>query len=170
MDNIATSHYSEKCGDWIVSFDWPAHDGYKKDVSHVDSESDNTKTFADTLAMTSISDSNKSIKITITKYSAVDDSLMTSSNLMAMAKKALSKLGNCGNITSGTENIDGNSGFLVSGVKCTGGTDVYVAVYPIDYFFDKPGQGLLSNTLVMITSTWGSEATKCLMNSIQIKL
>lgn len=169
-DDAGISQISEKCGNWIVGFDLPALEKYSKSTSHGDSEAGKVKISADTLTMTSLSEPSKVIKITITKYSIRDESLANLSSLRDMASKALSKSGVCGDITADTNRtIDGRPGVSVSGAKCSDGSTIFVAAYPVDYFFDKPGRALESSAIAVIASSYEPEATERLIGSIHIE-
>ncbi len=168
-DDAGASRVSEKCGEWVVSFDWPIFENYSKSIAHSDSESGKVKVFTDTLTMTGISEPSKVVKITITTYSVRDASLVNSSSLMDLSNKTLYKSGVCGDITANNHTIDGRPGVLVSGTKCSDGGGVDVAAYPVDYFFDKPGRTLESNAVAVIASTMEQETTERLIGSIHIE-
>ncbi len=163
------SHISEGCGNWVISFDWPALEEYSKSISRSESETGTVKVYADTLTMTTISDQSNVVKVTITKYPARDKALANSSSLMAIANKALSKSSICGDVKEDLITIDGKPGVFVSGPRCSGIGEVYVAAYPVDYFFDKFDQTPVSNAVSVVASTCKPEITECLINSIHIE-
>lgn len=160
---------SEQCGKWMVSFNWSNLDEYKKSVSHGDSEASGVKVATDTLIMTSTSPPERMVKIAVMKYSARDSSLVNSSILMIRANEALSKLKVCKNLSSAARMIDDRPAAVVSGARCSDSEPVYVAVYPVSYYFDKQGRALESDALGIIVSTYDLETTERLINSIKIE-
>ncbi len=163
------SFVTEPCGDWKVGFNWSNTDAYKRSVSHGDSETGGIKVATDTLAISSATDQGRMVKVAIMKYSSRDSSLINSSILMVRADEALSKSGVCKRLSTAARMIDGRPAALVSGERCSDGKPVYIAVYPVSYYFDRQGRALESDALGVIVSTYGPEITERLMNSIKIE-
>lgn len=168
MSDLGVSGVSEQCGDWKVSFNWSVADEYKKSTSHGDSEAGGVKVATDTLIMTSATDPNRMAKIAIMKYSSRDSELVNTSILMVRADEALSKSKICKKLSAAARMIDGRPAAFVSGARCSDGEPVYVAVYPVSYFFDRSGRSLESDALGVIVSTYDLEKTERLIDSIKI--
>ncbi len=169
MSDLGVSGVSEQCGVWKVSFNWSVMDEYKRSTSHGDSESGGVKVATDTLIMTSATDQNRMVKIAIMKYSSRDKALVNSSILMIRADEALSKSKVCKKLSAAARMIDERPAAVVSGSRCSDGEPVYVAVYPVSYFFDRSGRSLESDALGVIVSTYDFEITERLINSIKIE-
>lgn len=169
MSDLGVSGVSEQCGDWKVSFNWSVMDEYKMSTSHGDSEAGGVKVATDTLIIASAAEQNKMVKIAIMKYSSRDRALVNSSILMIRADEALSKSKICKKLSAAARMIDGRPAAFVSGARCSDGVPVYVAVYPVSYFFDRSGRSLESDALGVIVSTYELEITERLINSIKIE-
>jgi hypothetical protein len=168
MGDLGVSGVSEQCGDWKVSFNWSVTDEYKTSTSHGDSEAGGVKVSTDTLIMTSATDPKKTVKIAIMKYSSRNSSLVNTSILMVRADEALLKSKICKKLSAAARMIDERPAAFVSGTRCSDGEPVYVAVYPVSYFFDRSGRSLESDALGVIVSTYDLEITEGLINSIKI--
>ncbi len=169
MSDPSTSGISEQCGGWRVSFNWSDIYEYKKSTSHGDSESGGVKVSTDTIIMTSTANPNQTVKIAIMKYSSRDKALVNTSILMVRADEALSKLGICKKLSASARLIDGRPAAFVSGNKCSDGAPVYVAAYPVSYYFDRQGRALESDALGIIVSACDYEVTERLINSLKIE-
>jgi len=167
-DDPGISFVTEQCGDWSVGFNWSNMDEYQRSVSHGNSETGGVKVATDTLTMTSAAEPEKVVKISIMKYSSRDSSLVNSSILMVRADEALSRSGVCKRLSSAARMVDGRPAAFVSGSRCLDEKPVYIAVYPISHYFDKLGHTLESDALGVIVSTYDSETTQRLINSIKI--
>ncbi len=169
MSDMGISSISEQCGDWRVSFNWSDMGEYKRSTSHGDSESGGVKVSTDTLIMTSAAKPNQTVKIAIMKYSSRDKALVNSTILMVRADEALSKYRICRKLSASARMIEGRPAAFVSGAKCSDGEPVYVAAYPVSYYFDRQGRALESDALGVIVSTYDYEVTERLINSIKIE-
>jgi hypothetical protein len=169
LGDLGISSVSEQCGGWKVSFNWSVMDEYKRSVSHGDSEVGGVKVATDTLIMTSTADPKKTVKIAVMKYSSRDSELVNTSILMVRADEALLKSKICKKLSATARVIDGRPAAFVSGARCSDGEPVYVAVYPVSYFFDRSGRSLESDALSVIVSTYDLEKTEGLINSIKIE-
>jgi hypothetical protein len=169
ISDPGVSMVSEQCGDWRVSFNWSDIDEYQRSTSHGNSESGGVKVSTDTLNITSVAKPNQTVKIAIMKYSSRDKALVNTSILMVRADEALSKYGICRKLSASARMIDGRPAAFVSGAKCSDEGDVYVAAYPVSYYFDKQGRALRSDALGVIVSTFDSEVTERLIDSIKIE-
>ncbi|MDM7912872.1 MAG: hypothetical protein QUS09_07220, partial [Methanotrichaceae archaeon] len=150
LDDLSISAVSEQCGDWKVSFNWSIMDEYKKSTSHGDSEANGVEVTTDTLILTSAADPKRTVKIAIMKYSSRDSELVNTSILMVRADEALLKSKICKKLSATARMIDGRPAAFVSGARCSDGEPVYVAVYPVSYFFDRSGRSLESDALGVI--------------------
>jgi hypothetical protein len=169
MGDLGISSVSEQCGGWKVSFNWSVMDEYKRSVSHGDSEVGGVKVATDTLIMTATDDPKKTVKIAVMKYLSRDSELVNTSILMVRADEALLKSKICKKLSATARMIDGRPAAFVSGARCSDGEPVYVAVYPVSYFFDRSGRSLESDALGVIVSTYDLEKTEGLINSIKIE-
>jgi hypothetical protein len=169
MGDLGISSVSEQYGGWKVSFNWSVMDEYKRSASHGDSEVGGVKVATDTLIMTSTADPKKTVKIAVMKYSSRDTELVNTSILMVRADEALLKSKICKKLSAAARMIDGRPAAFVSGARCSDGEPVYVAVYPVSYFFDRSGRSLESDALGVIVSTYDLEKTEGLINSIKIE-
>ncbi len=160
---------SEQCGDWKVSFNWSDIKEYTRSTSHGDSESSGVKVSTDTIIMTSAANPDDMVKIAIMKYSSRDTDLVNTSILMVRADEALSKYGICRKLSASARLIDERPAAFVSGAKCSNEKPVYVAAYPVSYYFDRQGRALGSDALAVIVSTCDYEVTERLINSIKIE-
>lgn len=167
--DLGVSYITEQCGDWKVGFNWSITDEYKRSVSHGDSETGGVKVTTDTLIMTSAAEPYKMVKIAIMEYSSRDSSLVNSSILMVRADEALSKSGVCKRLSATARMIEGRPAAFVSGSRCSDEKPVYIAVYPVSYYFDRSGHALESDALGVIVSTYEPEITDRLINSIKIE-
>jgi hypothetical protein len=167
--DLGVSFITEQCGDWNVGFNWSIMDEYKRSISHGNSETGGVKVATDTLIMTSAHEPKKMVKIAIMKYSSRDSSLVNSSILMVRADEALSKSGACKRLSAAARMIDGHPAAFVSGSRCSDEKPVYIAVYPVSYYFDRLGRALESDALGVIVSTYEPEITERLINSIKIE-
>ncbi len=168
-DNPAVSFISEQCGDWKVGFNWSSSDDYKKSASHGNSESGGVKVETDTLIITSTAEPKETIKLSIMKYLSRDRDLVNTSILMLRADEALSRSGVCKRLSASARMIEGRPGAFVSGSRCSDGEPVYIAVYPVSYYFDKSGRALASDALGVIVSTYDFNTTERLISSIKIE-
>jgi len=168
MDELAVTSFSEDCGKWKVSFNWSEMDEYESSVSHGDSTQGKTAIATDALILESPSDKSKILKVSVITYSKSDESLISQSNLMALANGTLTKSKVCKDINVADRVIGGQLGIFASGLKCPTNEPVYVAVYPLEYHLDRPGGVLASTAIGLILSTYGQEATERFINSVKI--
>jgi hypothetical protein len=168
MDDLSVSPVTKDCGKWRINFNWSDIDECKISVSHGDSASGKVAIATDALTLESSSDKSKVMKISVITYSRKDASLINPSSLMDLANSTLTKSKVCKDINITERVIDGQPGIFGSGSKCPMNEPVYVAVYPIEYYLDRPG-GILESTAVgLILSTYGTEATERFINSVRV--
>ena len=169
MDELAITRATEPCNKWNVSFNWSEMDDYVSSVSHADSATDKATVATDTLTLASASDKTKVLKVSITMYTRSDASLANRSSMAALANTTLAKSKVCGEINVMDRQIDGQAGVFARGLKCPLKEPVYVAVYPVEYYRDRPGGVLASDALGLILSTYDQQATERFINSVKIE-
>jgi hypothetical protein len=163
-----TSYVSERCGKWMVSFNWSDVNDYKKSASHMESDTGGIRTYTDTLTLASTADSTRTIKISILKYSKWNMSLAKQSNLMKLANNTLIESGSCKSIRSVYRTIDEKPGAFSRGAECKGGRINYAAAYSIDSYLSRSSPAVTTSALCIILSSYDRESTDRLIDSIHV--
>ena len=168
MDEVSVSRVTEHCGSWVISFNWSDMDEYSSSTSHSNAESGGVKTTTDMLTLTATGNPETYIRIGILKYQFRDKSKVDQSYLRSLANETIKKAGACENLSYSPREIDGKPGAFISGDQCSGNSVYFVAVYPIDYYYDKSERAITSNAIGMITSSYSEEITGRFITSLKI--
>jgi len=169
MDELSVMSVSEECGKWRINFNWSDIDEYKSSVSQGESASGNTEVATDTLILSSSTDRDNVLKLSVITYSRSDPSQVSMSTMIGLANGTLVKSGVCREIDLAGRMIDGKQGVFASGLKCPTNETVYVAVYPVEYHLDRPGGVLESNAIGLVLSTYDRDVTERFVSSVDIQ-
>lgn len=169
MDELSVMSVSEECGKWRINFNWSDMDEYKSSVSQGESASGNTEVATDTLILSSSTDRDNVLKLSVITYSRSDPSQVSMSTMIGLANGTLVKSGVCREIDLAGRMIDGKQGVFASGLKCPTNETVYVAVYPVEYHLDRPGGVLESNAIGLVLSTYDRDVTERFVSSVDIQ-
>jgi hypothetical protein len=158
---------SYQIGEYVVSFDLNTDAAHQ--IQAVDPVQGQDATAYPLLIVT---DNNTGASITITENNMLQDSSMKLNREVAALRLILYK----GiNVTESNEmTIDGADGFVLSGLPIPGSNLPQIPYYYASFWLDSNGCGdceslSAATTNVGITSTYSSEITQSLLNSIHIE-